>query len=133
MKKKVSTVVVVDGKKFLILRRGPESPGSGLWNFPGGSVEPNETTKVAAARELKEEADLDVDSESLKYLNNIQTKYLDITFYITDKFSGDVKINKESDDFKWITLGQVDEYEFVSGGSLNPKIIFEIGKFIYGV
>ena len=132
MKKKVSTVIVVDGKKFLILQRSKTSSGSGLWNFPGGSVEKDESTSVAACRELFEEAALKCNPDDLDYIGKLETKYLDVSFYITDSFSGEVEINRESQDYKWITLSEIDNYKFVSGGELHPDLVFEIGKFIYG-
>lgn len=132
MKKRVATIVVVDDKKFLILKRGKLSPGSGLWNFPGGGVESGETFPQAAVRELKEEADLDVVLSDLDYLGTLETKYLMVKFFITDKFSGEVKINKESESFKWVGMKDIENYKFVSGGSLHPNLVFEIGKYIYG-
>lgn len=132
MKKKVSTVVVVDGNKFLILQRSKTSSGAGSWNFPGGSVEKDEGTPQAACRELFEEAGLECDPDDLEYIGKLETRYLDVSFYITDRFSGEVKINKESQDYKWVTLSESDKYNFVSGGDLHPDLVFEIGKFIYG-
>lgn len=132
MKKRVSTVVVVDDKKFLILRRGPESLGGGLWNFPGGKAEAGEKAEETAVRELKEESDLDVKPEDLEYLGSLETKKLIVTFFITDLYEGEVKINKESDKFKWIPITEIENYTFVGGGSIHPNLIFEIGRFIYG-
>lgn len=133
-KKKVATVIVVDkDNKFLILKRSKTSPGSGLWNFPGGSVEENETYEQAGARELNEEAGLVVDPNEIKYIGTLESKYLYVRFFITSKFSGEVTLNKESDDYAWIKLSEVDKYRFVgNGGSLIDEIAFEIGKFIYG-
>ena len=128
--KGVSTVVVVDGDKFLILQRSKTSRGAGFWNFPGGRIEEGETPEGAGARELKEEADIDVDEKDLEYLGELSTNKLRIYFYITDKFSGKVKINKESDDSKWITLSELDDHLFVGGGRIHPDLIELIASFI---
>jgi 8-oxo-dGTP diphosphatase len=54
-------VVVPQGEaayKILFIRR-LRDPFQGMWAFPGGFVEPNETVGEAALRELKEETSLD--------------------------------------------------------------------------
>ena len=40
--------------KVLLIKRGKE-PGKGLWSLPGGKIEPHESAKDAAHRELAEE------------------------------------------------------------------------------
>lgn len=52
--------------QFLAMQRSDSEPGSGKWEFPGGSVEANETPEEAMVRELKEE--LGVDSRINKKL-----------------------------------------------------------------
>jgi len=49
----VLAVVVRDGRVLLVRRA--KHPDRGLWGFPGGRIEPGETTADAALRELREE------------------------------------------------------------------------------
>jgi 8-oxo-dGTP diphosphatase len=131
--KKVGVVIVVDGDKFLILQRSKAvRSGSGFWNFPGGSVEEGESIAMGAQRELKEEADLDADRGEMKYLGNIIRGDLKVHFFITKQFSGEVKINEESDDYKWITIDDLDKYLFVGGGKLDAGLVGEMKKYIGG-
>jgi len=52
----VAAGVVVNGAgEVLIARRGEELHQGGLWEFPGGKIEPGETTERALVRELREE------------------------------------------------------------------------------
>jgi 8-oxo-dGTP diphosphatase len=55
-------IAVVERDGFFLVGRRPEGvPLAGLWEFPGGKVEPGETTQNAAARECREEAGLEVE------------------------------------------------------------------------
>ncbi|RKE16910.1 NUDIX hydrolase [Streptomyces sp. TLI_171] len=52
-------VVVLDGqRRALMVRRNPDDHFGGLWEFPGGSLEPEEDLPAGAARELAEETGL---------------------------------------------------------------------------
>lgn len=50
----VGAVIVRDGL-VLSTRRGPYSSLPGLWEFPGGKVEPGESLHAALVREIREE------------------------------------------------------------------------------
>lgn len=52
--------VVYCGDKILIARRAPGKHLAGLWEFPGGKIEPGETPEESLARELYEEFHLAV-------------------------------------------------------------------------
>ena len=55
----VGAVVVKDGR-VLLVRRANE-PSRGRWSIPGGTVELGETLAQAAAREVREECQVEVD------------------------------------------------------------------------
>ena len=52
-------LVDADGR-VLIAQRPAGKPMAGLWEFPGGKVEPDEPPEAALIRELKEELGIDV-------------------------------------------------------------------------
>lgn len=51
-------VIVRDGR--VLVGRRPKGPLAGLWEFPGGKIEPGESAGVAAVRECAEELGLSV-------------------------------------------------------------------------
>lgn len=55
----VAAVLVRDGS-YLLGRRPVAKRHGGLWEFPGGKLDPGESTLEAARRELTEELDLEV-------------------------------------------------------------------------
>ena len=57
--------------RVLVSRRAAEVHQGGLWEFPGGKVEPSETTEAALAREFKEELGVEVlASEELRVVEH---------------------------------------------------------------
>lgn len=56
----VGAVIVGDGG-VLCAQRGPDGKLPGLWEFPGGKVEPGESPREALIREISEELDCVID------------------------------------------------------------------------
>lgn len=65
----VAAVIEEDGR-ILACRRAPHKSGAGLWEFPGGKVEPGETPEDALVREIAEE--LGVEIHVLGHLTSIE-------------------------------------------------------------
>lgn len=78
---KVILVVAValfhaDGK-VLLAQRPPGKSMAGLWEFPGGKIEPNETPETALARELREELGIICRPEAFEPLTFASHSYED--------------------------------------------------------
>ncbi len=60
----VGAVIIKDGH-VLCAQRGPDGALPGLWEFPGGKIEPGESPRAALEREITEELQcrIDVGSE----------------------------------------------------------------------
>jgi 8-oxo-dGTP diphosphatase len=57
---RVVAAVVRRGERVLVCLRPPHKRHGGLWEFPGGKIEPGESDLEAARRELGEELGVDV-------------------------------------------------------------------------
>lgn len=74
----VSAVALIDPDGRVLLAQRPEGKSlAGLWEFPGGKVEPGETPEAALIRELKEELDIDTWSSCLAPLTFASHSYPD--------------------------------------------------------
>lgn len=54
-----AALVDADGR-VLVAKRPAGKPLGGLWEFPGGKIEPGETPEAALKRELREELSIDI-------------------------------------------------------------------------
>lgn len=71
----VSAAILVRQGKTLFCRRAPGGSCGGLWEFPGGKIEPGESPVQCAVRECREE--LGVEIEILRPLGTAQHTYPD--------------------------------------------------------
>jgi len=78
-----------DGRILLQQRRADRQHG-GLWEFPGGKVEPRETEVSALIREVEEELGIAVEPDSLVWLTQAEdpASGLVISLYTCRSWSG---------------------------------------------
>lgn len=109
----VTAGIIWKKKKFLITLRPLEGLLGGLWEFPGGKVEPGEGLPACLKREIREELGIRVVvGRPLISVRHAYT-HLRITLHVFEcAFAGgDIRLNG-CDDYRWISAGQLDRYAF---------------------
>jgi len=73
----VVAAVIEDRHGFLVTRRQPGTHLAGMWEFPGGKIDPDESHAAALRRELGEELGVDADVGEL--VHEATHAYADVT------------------------------------------------------
>ena len=127
----VASGLIVKNNKILIGLRAEGDSGAGMWEFPGGKIELNESSESAIKRELREELDIEatVNQKIMKYSHRFKNTIYEISFFEINKFTGSIKKNVH-DDLQWIELESLKKYRFISGDLLlidrilaNPALL----------
>ena len=71
--KPIALAIIARGGKFLVAKRADDRPLGGLWEFPGGKIEPGESPEEAAVRECREEMGCEV--RAIRRLGSIHHRY----------------------------------------------------------
>ena len=109
----VTAGIIWNQKKFLITLRPPKGLLGGLWEFPGGKLEPGETLQACLRREIREELGIRVDVGRLLVSVKHAYTHFRITLNVFEcAYSGGTLRPKGCDDTRWISAGQLDRYAF---------------------
>jgi 8-oxo-dGTP diphosphatase len=64
----VAVALIAPGSRVLLQQRPSQREHGGLWEFPGGKVEPSETPESALLREIEEELGIALDPAAIEPL-----------------------------------------------------------------
>jgi len=111
----VAAVALVDADgRVLIARRPAGKAMAGLWEFPGGKVNPGETPEEALIRELKEELGIDVTERCLAPFTFASHRYeafhLLMPLYVCRVWQGDVQA-LEHEALAWVRPVRLGDYD----------------------
>lgn len=112
--KQIGVAVITDAEgKILIDRRKQEGLLGGLWEFPGGKIEPGEAVEDCVRREIKEELDIEIEvGDRLITIDHAYTHFkVTLNVFNCKHLSGDPQ-PIECDEIKWVTLDEIDDYPF---------------------
>src|SRR5690606_17201676 len=98
--------------RFLLVERG-KAPWKGWLAFPGGSIEPGETSEQAAIRELKEETALE--AKALSHVITVdlalEGKAYDKSYYLSvfraNEVSGQEVAGDDAASIHWLTIEEM--------------------------
>lgn len=89
----VAAALVDPDGRVLVQQRPAGTALAGLWEFPGGKVEPGETPEAALVRELAEELTIAVNPAALTALTfasvSLADRHLLLLLYVCKDWSGD--------------------------------------------
>ncbi len=110
----VSAVALIDIDGRVLLAQRPEGKSmAGLWEFPGGKVEEDETPEVALIRELQEELGIDTSASCLAPLAFASHTYEDfhllMPLYACRRWKGTV-MPQEGQALKWVRANALRDY-----------------------
>ena len=106
-------VIWNDQHQILIDRRRQEGLLGGLWEFPGGKIEPNETVTDCIRREIMEELGIEIEvGERLIVVEHAYTHFkVTLNVHHCRHLSGEPQ-PIECDEVKWVTLDEIEQYPF---------------------
>lgn len=102
-----------DQGRILLAQRPVGKQLAGLWEFPGGKLEPGETPEAALVRELEEELSIRVNESSLEPLTfasfTYTTFHLLMPLYGCEKWSGSIH-PREGQAVAWVERSRLRDY-----------------------
>lgn len=101
----VAAALVDSDGRVLLAERPAGKAMAGMWEFPGGKIEPGETPEAALIRELHEELAIDVTAACLAPLAFASHGYDDfhllMPLYACRKWDGQV-VPREGQNLRWV-------------------------------
>ena len=109
----VAAIIKNEGGKILIAKRNLKKSQGGLWEFPGGKIEKDETREEAVIREIKEELTIDikVDKYLAEKVFNYPDKDINLIAMECTQIGGNVELT-EHEDYRWVTSEELTNFEF---------------------
>ncbi len=127
----VAAALVDADKRILIAQRPAGKQLAGLWEFPGGKLDPGERPEDALIRELQEELGLVVKEPCLAPLTFASFAYPDfhllMPLYICRRWEG-IATSREGQALKWVRAKQLRDYPMPPADEpLIPALIDLLG------
>jgi len=116
---RIAIAVVEHQGRFLVGHRPSGGPLAGLWEFPGGKIEPGETPQAAAARECLEETGLAVEVGQAyeEVLHRYEHAAVRLIFFACRPIDEPKNLPER---FRWVAARELADYAFPAA---NARLI----------
>ena len=128
----VSAALIFRGGKLLITQRHPQAHLGGLWEFPGGKREPDETFEQCLVREIHEELGVEISVGELfeSVTHACPGKTVHLKFFVCRLLGGEPQpLGCKA--VKWAGKSELEEHEFPAAdakllGKLRDALEFKL-------
>lgn len=111
-------VVWNEAGQILIDRRPQKGLLGGLWEFPGGKIEPGETVEDCIRRELQEELAIDVEvGDRLTTIDHTYTHFKVTLNVFHCRHVGGQPQPIECDEVRWVEVAELEQFPFPKANS----------------
>lgn len=110
----VVAIIRNENHEILITKRNAEASFGGLWEFPGGKIEPNESAESALIREVLEEVNLKV--ISYEFLTQVDyqypEKFVSLMVYNITEYQGNAQCSENQQALLWVNPQELRNFEY---------------------
>lgn len=107
-----AAIIVNQDGRVLLARRKPGKSQGGLWEFPGGKLEPEETAVDCLRRELLEEMGIEIEPHTYfaVHEHDYGTLSIRLIAYKADYIHGVIEL-VDHDAYAWVMPSELGNYE----------------------
>ena len=108
-----AAVIRRDDGRFLIAQRKPEAMLGGLWEFPGGKCQPDESLPDCLRREICEELGLEIEVGSTMTMIRHGYTHFQISLHVFEcRYLGGEPRALDCADWRWVELPDLEGFAF---------------------
>lgn len=128
MAKRIEVVgaVFIHEDRVLAAKRGLGKSMAGLWEFPGGKVEPGETPQEALARELREE--LMIEARVGEFLtatvHDVGATIIELSTYECEFVAGSLVFTEHAES-RWVNIAELADLDWAPADIPTVKLLQE--------
>ncbi|MDB6353792.1 (deoxy)nucleoside triphosphate pyrophosphohydrolase [Trichococcus sp. K1Tr] len=125
MIKVVGAVIEKEGSIFCA-KRGPGKALAGLWEFPGGKLEENETAEEALVREMEEEFScrILVKEELLTIQHLYDFGTVELTTLLCELNEGEPRLSEHTE-MRWVNVSELPELDWAPADIPTVELLIQ--------
>jgi 8-oxo-dGTP diphosphatase len=118
---------LIRGDQVLIAQRPAGKPMAGWWEFPGGKVQPGESSYQALERELHEELGVDVLAarELIQYTHEYPEHRVHLELWHVTRFAGEPR-SLDQQALRWVPVSELGQVGLLEGDGPMIEVLQQL-------